>query len=165
MEIMRIIFQLFKRDNDKERNYEVLKNSISLSKGIFGPIQKIALESSRTNKESNRDHLLEEDQLSELQKLCIEKINTIEKEKLLKNKNFLYILYRWKERGEEKDWKQFISETKSEEKLFWLFLKQFISETKSQVMGDYGYKVNKKFNHESLIIFLDLDTVKKKIEE
>tara|TARA_R110002050_G_scaffold6037_3_gene25792 strand:- start:2414 stop:4681 length:2268 start_codon:yes stop_codon:yes gene_type:complete len=165
MEIMRIIFQLFKRDNDKEKNYEVLKNTIPLSKGIFGPIHKISLETPRDDEEKSREHLLEEDKLLELQKLCIEKINSTEKERLLRHKNFLYILYRWKEWGAEKDWKPFISDIQNDEKLFWLFLKNFISESKSQTMGDYGYKINKQFNHESLITFLEPDEMKKKIEE
>ena len=84
---------------------------------------------------------------------------------MLEHKNFLSILYRWKEWGEEKDWKQFISDIQADEKLFWLFLKNFISESKSQTMGDYGYKTNKKFNHESLKTFLEPDEVKKKIGE
>lgn len=165
MEIMRIIFQLLKRENDKEKNYEILKNTIPLSKGVFGPIQKISLETPRDDKEKNREPLLDEDKLPELQKLCIEKINSLEKETLLKHKSFLYILYRWKEWGEEKDWKQFILDIQNDEKTFWLFLKNFISESKSQTMGDYGYRINKKFNHESLKTFLDPDEIKKKIEE
>jgi hypothetical protein len=165
MEIMRIIFQLFKREKDLNKNYEFLKNTIPLSKGIFGPIQKISLETPRDDKEKNREPLLPEDKLPELQKLCIKKIEEIEKEKLLKHKNFLYILYRWKEWGEEKDWKQFISDIQDDEKLFWLFLKNFISESKSQTMGDYGYKINKKFNHDSLKTFVDIDEIKNKLEE
>jgi len=165
MEIMRIIFQLFKRENNNEKNYEILKNTIPLSKGISGPIQKISLETPRDDKEKNREPLLNEDKLPELQKLCIEKINSIEKGTLLKHKSFLYILYRWKEWGEEKDWKQFISDIQADKKLFWLFLKNFISESKSQTMGDYGYKINKKFNHDSLKTFVDIDEIKNKLKE
>ncbi len=163
MEIMRIIFQLFKRDNNKEKNYEVLKNTIPLSKGIFGPIHEIAIK--EQGSEKDKDIQIPDEKLPELQQLCVAKIKNIPKEKLLEHKNFLSILYKWKEWGEEKDWKQFISDIQNDEKLFWLLLKNFISESKSQTMGDYGYKTNKKFNHESLKSFLELDEIKKKIEE
>jgi predicted KAP-like P-loop ATPase len=165
MEIMRIILQILKRENNKNKNYEILKNTISLSKGIFGPIQKISLETPREDREKNRELLIEDTKLAELQKLCVEKINDTEKETLLKHKKFLYILYRWKEWGEEKNWKQFISDIQNDEKLFWLFLKNFISESKSQSMGDYAYKIKKKFNYEDLQIFLDINKVSKKIEQ
>ncbi len=163
MEIMRIIFQLFKRENDKQKNYEILKNTISLSKGIWGPIHEIAIK--KQGSEKDNDIQISDDKLPELQQLCVAKIKNLKKEKLLEHKIFLSILYKWKEWGEEKDWKKFISDIQADKKLFWLFLKNFISESKSQTMGDYGYKINKKFDHESLKTFLDLDEVKKKIEK
>ena len=163
MEIMRIIFQLFKRESDKQKNYEILRDTIPQSKGIFGPIHEIAIK--EQGSEKDKDIQIPNDKLPELQQLCVARIKNTPKEELLKHKSFLSILYRWKEWGEEKDWKQFISDIQADEKLSWLFLKNFISESKSQTMGDYGYRVNKKFNHESLKIFLESDKIEKKIEE
>jgi hypothetical protein len=163
--ITRIILKLFKRENDKQKNYKILRDTIPQSKGIFGPIQIISLETPRDDEERNHELLLEEGKLQELQKLCIDKIKNTEKEKLLRHKNFLFILYSWKEWGIKKEWKKFISDIQKDEILFWLFLKKFISESKSQIGGDYGYRVNKKFNHESLETFLESDEIKKRIEE
>lgn len=165
IEIMRVIFQLLRREKDDEEKYKILKSTINNSKGVFGPVYKIALESQRHEKDKKEDFLLKEDKLKELQQICVTKIRNLEKEVLLKHKSFLYILYRWKEWGEEKDWKQFISDIQDDEKLFWLFLKKFIREIRSQGLGDYGYKIKKEFNCESLKEFVSLDEVKNKIEE
>lgn len=163
MEIMRIIFQLFKRENNKEKNYEILKKTIPLSKGIYGPIYEIAIKEQWSEKD--KDIQIPYDKLSELKQLCVTKIINLRKEELLGHNNSLSILYRWKEWWEEKDWKQLILDIQTDEKLFWLFLKNFISVSKSQTMWDYGYKINKKFNHESLKEFIDPEEIKKIIKE
>ncbi|MFH1188255.1 MAG: hypothetical protein V1652_00215, partial [bacterium] len=84
---------------------------------------------------------------------------------LLKHKNLLYILYRWKEWDKEEKWKEFIKEVTDDDAKLLLFTAKFVSETKSQTIGDYGGKITKKFNYKSINDFIDLEEMKKKLEE
>lgn len=165
MDLMRIIFQLLKRETDKQKNFEILKEAIPQSKGLFGPVQKVSLESSRKEKGKDSDEfVVPEDKIEELQKLCLEKIKGFNKDELLKHKNLLYILYRWKEWDKEKKWEDFIKEITEDDQKLITFLSKFISESRSQTIGDYGVKVIKKFNYKSLSDFLDLEQIKTKLE-
>lgn len=166
MDLMRIIYQLLKRETDKNKNFEILKEAIPPSKGLFGPVQKVSLESSRKEKNKDSDDfIVPEDKIEELQKLCLEKIKGEATDNLLKHKNLLYILYRWKEWDKEEKWKEFIKEVTDDDAKLLLFMAKFVSETKSQTIGDYGVKITKKFNYKSVNDFIDLEEMKKKLEE
>ena len=166
VDLMRIIYQLLKRETDKNKNFEVLKEVIPPSKGLFGPVQKVSLESSRGEKGKDSDEfIVPEDKIEELQKLCLKKIEGINVDDLLKHKNLLYILYRWKEWDKEDKWKEFVKEVDNDNQKLLAFIVKFVSESRSQTIGDYGVKVVKKFNYKSLADFLDLEQVKTKLEE
>ncbi len=166
MDLMRIVYQLLKRETDKNKNFEVLKEAIPSSKGLFGPVQKVSLEFSRKEKGKDSDEfIVPEDKIGELQKLCLEKINGTNNDVLLKHKNLLYILYRWKEWDKEDKWKEFIKEVENDNQKLLSFVTKFISESRSQTIGDYGVRVVKKFNYKSLADFLDLEQIKTKLEE
>lgn len=163
MDLMRIAYQLLKRETDKAKNVELLKEAIPLSKGLFGPVQKVSLESSRKKRGRDTDEfLVPEDKLEELQKLCLEKIKSTNN--LLEHKNLLYILYRWKEWDKEEKWKDFIKQTISDDIKLLLFMGIFVSKISSQTFGDYGFKIIKKFNYKSLSDFVDLSEIKMKLE-
>lgn len=165
MDLMRIIFQLLKRETDKQKNFEILKEAIQQSKGLFGPVQKISLESSRKEKgKDSNEFVVPEDKIEELQKLCLEKIKNFNKDDLLKHKNLLYILHHWKKWDKEKKWEDFIKEIKEDDQKLIKFLSKFISESRSQMLGDYGVNVKKKFNYNSLRDFFDLEQIKTKLE-
>lgn len=166
MDLMRIIYQLLKRESNKSKNYELLKEIIPISKGLFVPIQEISLESSRKEKGGNSDELLvPEDKIEALQKLCLEKINNTGVEDILKYKNLPYILYKCKEWGKESKWEKFAITILGDNQKLLLFLAKFISETRSQSSGDYGVKRTKKYNYKNLNDFTNLDEIKKKLEE
>jgi len=166
MDLTRIIYQLLKREVDKNKNFKVLKETIPLSKGLFGPVQKVSLESSRKEKGRNSgEFILPEDKIEELQKLCLEKIKGTNTNDLLKHKNLLYILYRWKEWDKDKKWEDFIKKISSDDQKLMPFVSKFVSESKSQTIGDYGVKTIRKFNYKSLSNFLDLEQIKTRLEE
>ncbi len=166
MDLMRIIYQLLKRETDKIKNFEILKEAIPSSKGLFGPIRKVSLESSRKEKDKNSDEfIVPEDKIEELQALSVTKIKETSTDELLKNKNLLYILYRWKEWDKEEKYKEFIKEVTDDNDKLILFIAKFVAESKSQSFGDYGVKVTKKFNYKNLCDFIDIDEVMAKLEE
>jgi predicted KAP-like P-loop ATPase len=166
VDLMRIIYQLLKRESDKNKNFEILKEAIPPSKGLFGPVQKVYFESSRKEKAKDSDEfVVPEDKIEELQKLCLEKIKGTDTDDLLKRKNLLFILYRWKEWDKEKKWEDFKKTVTEDDKKLMLFVAKFISETKSQTIGDYSVKTSKTFNYKNLNDFIDLDQMKAKLEE
>jgi predicted KAP-like P-loop ATPase len=165
MDLMRIIYQILKRESDKNKNYEILKETISPSKGLYGPIQKISLESSRKEKGKDTDEfVVPEDKIEELQKICLEKINSW-KDKLLKHNQMLYILYRWKEWDKEDKWREFVNEIIADDEKLIVFLEKFITEIRSQTFGDYGVGRTKKFNYKSLENYEELSNIKSRLEK
>ncbi|GAH52774.1 unnamed protein product, partial [marine sediment metagenome] len=68
MELMQIIYQILIREEDKNKNYEILKRTIPESRGLYGPVQKISLESSKKEKGKDSDKfVVPEDKIEELQ--------------------------------------------------------------------------------------------------
>jgi predicted KAP-like P-loop ATPase len=165
MDLMRIIYQLLKRETDKNQNFEILKEAIPPSKGLFGPVQKVSLESSRKEKGKDSDEfVVPEDKIEDLQKLCLEKIEGTSSDDLLKHKNLLYILYRWKEWSKDSKWTGFIKTISDNNQNLLAFIAKFVSESRSQTIGDYGTRVTKRFNYKSLSDFLNLEELKTKLE-
>lgn len=165
MELMRIINQVLRREEDKNKNYDILKEAIPASKGLYGPVDRVYLESERKDKEA--DHILVPiDKIEELQTLCAEKIKLFaEDNTLLQNEHLLFILYHWKEWGKGHAWKEFIDKVLANNDDLLLFLDKFISEERSQTMGDYGIRVIKRFNYKNLKDFADLNDIKSKLEK
>lgn len=159
MDIMRIIYQLGKRESNKENNYEIFKELIPLSKGLYGPIKKLSLEIPREENTHEKDYMFPEDKLDELKELAIQKINEFYlDDKLLEHPELLYILYRWKEWGGD-DYKEFLADLNSADEKFIKFTIKFIHKQKSQTLGDYGERERLEFNKDNIIDFLDLKTI------
>ena len=165
MDIMRIIYQILKRESDKNNNFEILKETIPLSKGLYGPVQEVSLESPKKNKDKDsKDIVVPEDKIMELQKLCLEKINSWQ-DRLLEQKELIYIMYRWKEWDQEPKWKVFIDNILDDDNKLLAFVDKFVTEIRSQTIGDYGVSRIKKFNYKSLEDFAELDYIKIRLEK
>lgn len=166
MDLMRIIYQLMKRETDKQKNFEIFKEAIPSSKGLFGPVQKISLETPRKEKENHsKEFIVPKNKIEELQKLCLDKIKGAGTDVLLQHRHLLYILYRWKEWDKDNKWEDLIKEIKEDDNKLMLFVAKFISESKSQTMGDYGVKTIKRLNYKSLGDFFNLDHLETKFQE
>ena len=164
MEIMRIIYQILKREGDINNNFEILKKTIPLSKGLYGPVQEIYLESPKKDEDKDsKVFVVPEDKIEELQKLCLEKINSWQ-DRLLEQDEFIYVMYRWKEWDQEQKWKGFIENILDDDNKLLAFVDKFVTEIRSQTIGDYGVRKIKKFNYKSLGDFIELDDIKTRLE-
>jgi predicted KAP-like P-loop ATPase len=167
LQCARIITQLLKRDFDKENNFKTLKAAIENSKGLYGPIYKVALESQAENSEKEDLLLVPKEKLTELHKACLVKINEHKTAGTLKtNLNLLSILYRWKEWSDPGDysWVKYIEEITSDDQGLIDFIELFISESYSHTFGDYVGRKKKSFNYKSLGDFIDIEQVKTRLE-
>lgn len=165
MDIMRIIHQIFQREHDKHNNFEILKDAIPLSKGLYGPVEEVSLNSPRENEDNGpNDIVVPEDKMEELQKLCLEKIIGWQ-DKLLDLNEFIYVMYRWREWDEELKWKGFIENILMDDENLLAFVGKFITEKMSHTLGDYASKITKQFNYKNLRDFVDIENIKSRLEK
>lgn len=158
----RIIFQILKKQQETTKNYELLKNTVSHSKGLAGPVGIIFSES----KSQDENRLVPAETLKELQYLCVNKIKEFEdEEKLINNESFVSILFRWKEWDDSKSWKNYVEKLTSTDEGLVKFIEKFTCEVYSQTVGDYGYKTIKKFNYKNLNQFIELQIVRNELLE
>ncbi|KKH99664.1 hypothetical protein EO95_13330 [Methanosarcina sp. 1.H.T.1A.1] len=158
----RIIFQILKRQQETTRNYELLKKTISHSKGLEGPVGIVFSESK--SQEENR--LIPADTLKELQDLCVSKIKEfVEEGRLINNENFVSILFRWKEWDDSKSWNTYVENLINTDEGLTKFVEKFTCEVYSQTLGDYGYRTIKKFNYKNLNEFIELQIVKNRLQK
>lgn len=165
MDVMRIIYQILRRETDKNSNFEILKETIPLSKSLYGPIEEVNLESPNKEKDkSSKESIVPEDKIEELQQLCLEKIISWQ-DKLIEQKNLVYIMWRWEEWDKEQKWRVFIDNILDNDKKLLIFISKFVNETRSQTVGDYRFMRIKKFNYESLRNFMELENIKSRLEK
>ncbi|WP_349346839.1 KAP family P-loop NTPase fold protein [Priestia megaterium] len=163
MEVMRIIYQLLKRENNQDNNFSLLHEAIMESKSLYGVVRMISLQTPREN-DINETKLLKEDDLLTLQELCVVKIeDSANTNALLHNENLLYILYRWKE------WRtlrsdnltMFIDRVTSNDEFLLRFLEAFRSVGTTHYLSNYASTKRIYFGFEALSDFVnDIETIK-----
>jgi hypothetical protein len=159
-----IIKKLLKRETDKNKNFEILKEAILLSKGLIGPVYNVRENFGIFEKGKYSDkYKIPEDKIEEIQKLCLKKIEDTKTDNLLNHKNLLYILYRWKDWDKEKKWGDFIKEIAKDNQKLILFMAKFVLENRSYEI--YSEKITKWFMYKWFSDFFDLEDVKIKLEE
>lgn len=165
LQCARIIYQLLSQNQDKEDNYKIFKDAIKNSEGLWGPIYNIALETQKDEKEKDDKMMVPAEKLSELQQDCLEKIISYKGAgRLERNKNFLGILYRWKDWSKSDDWKKYVGDIIQKDDSLINFLKPFITESFSQTIGDYVGRKTKRFGYKALEDFVALAEVKQRLE-
>lgn len=98
--------------------------------------------------------LIPEDKISELKKLCIEKINN-GKYNLLKEDDAIYILFRWRDWSSNlEEYKNYLDFVYNNEEMFLQFLRKFEYNTHSHDKG---------FNYDNLKEFYTIDDTREKL--
>ncbi|MGG3271681.1 P-loop NTPase fold protein [Priestia aryabhattai] len=163
MEVIRIIYQLLKRENNQDNNFALLHDSILHSKSLYGVVRMISLQTPREN-DINETKLLKEDDLLTLQKLCVVKITeSANTNALLNNGNLMYILYRWKEWSTSKsdNLTMFIERVTSNDEFLLRFLEAFRSVGTTHYLSDYASTKRVYFSFKALSDFInDTDEIK-----
>jgi len=166
-EIGSIVYQLLKRNDDKGLNFDILKEAIKDSKGIYGPVDEIrSIENIiEENKEDREDIItVSNDKIDELRMLGLEKIIAgSNDEKMKDHHELLFLLYKWKRWGG--DYSEYLKRITQHPQDFLNFLNRFVIKQKSLTMGDYVEREVKKFTTKSLKVFLNLEDVRKRLEE
>ncbi|MFC5531266.1 KAP family P-loop NTPase fold protein [Cohnella yongneupensis] len=163
-DVMRVIYQLLKRENNKELNYTLLRDAVNQSSSLYAIFLKISTES--PSNQNSKIKLLTEEHLADLKKLCIErlKIHTNDNE-LLENSHLLYILYRWKEWDQSDDLNLYIKRIVSDDVSLLKFLQKYRHHSHVTTMGDYVSRSLITFNFTNLSDLVpETDKIKHRIE-
>jgi len=167
MHASRIIHWYLKQEKDVVKRGRILKEAIKNTVGLYLPVMKISIEDSRQERQKDPEALIvAEDDLKDLEEICVEKIrNAATSAMLQSNPKLAYILYRWCEWAspeEPREWVKHLIDSK--EGLF-SFLVAFLSQSKSHGMGDYVYRTHWRISLKSIEDFVPVDIIEEKINE
>lgn len=163
MEVMRIVFQLLKRENDLSANFEVIKDTLVNWKTTYAPIRYVSLEHRKSRKEG-WELTIANDKIEKLEQLCVKRLeNSFESENIIEHENLLEILYRWKEFDKQENWKTYLYPKLDSDQIFLNFISKFVRVVKSQTVGSYYVKDTKEYNYKSLQDFIDITSAKDRI--
>jgi predicted KAP-like P-loop ATPase len=164
MHIMRVIYHYLKRIPDKAKRSAILKEAIKKSEGLFGCVMKISIEIQGIEKKSEYERLIEESEVDEFKKLCIEKIKKFaDGGKLDRHPKLAYIIYDWIRWGGETEAKAFVSKLALTDEGLVSVVKGFLSQSQSYGMGDYVARTKWKINYKSLQEFIDINKAKDRL--
>ena len=170
-QVIRINYQLLNR-LENNLYYETLKTAIEKAENsLYIPIYEIINEDEKhsrygyENKDENKSKLNEE-QLDELEKIGLEKINRWNETKdLLKIKQFSHILKAWKFWGGGNKYNKFIKDTINSDEKFVTFLSYFLNIVRSVSGNDYVENKSWKLDYDYLLKFIDKSILKEKVED
>lgn len=99
MHAVRIIHWYLKQEPDARARAAILKEAVNSTSGVFLPVMKVSIEDSRDEREREPDtSLVEDEELVELRRLCVEKMRqAAESSRLRDHPRLKYLLFRWKE--------------------------------------------------------------------
>jgi predicted KAP-like P-loop ATPase len=163
MQIVRVIFQLLRRNRNLDENFQILKNTTEKSKSLYGPLYYIGIEIQKDEKKSHIPDIIPPECIPEIKEICVKKILEF-RDNLITDENFLYIMFRWREWSEDDEFENYIREITEDDISFLNFFDKFEYETRSQTSGDRGVQTHKRFHYNNLSEFCDLDEVKERIE-
>ena len=163
----RLGYQALKRV-PKEHRAAFLTTILHSTTSVFSPIQLMSALNHQTEeqekKESEDEPLLTKAELSELNKICIDKIKSAADDgTLVTNQHFDWLLHAWKELGSEAAVKEYVAELIQTTAGLLALLRGFEWESFSHTVGDRVAKRTKKMNKKSLAIFVEIDELNKRV--
>lgn len=149
----RIIYQLLSREKDKKKNFNLLKELIPRTKGLSMQFLMTCFCKST----------IPPDKIISLQKICVEKINNIDKEYLINHKKLPALLGKWKKWSDSKQFNDFINWVLEDDKNTIVLIEKFISKETAPIDGEI--KKVRYVLYEELSNFVNLENVKIKLDE
>lgn len=162
----RIIHWYLKQEKDNEARGKILKEAMKATTGLYLPVMKTSIEVSRHEKKNEPDAFtVDEDDLIELKKICIDKIKESASSWVLKKHHKMaYILYRWREWGSPEEPQKWVKELVETKEGLLSFLTYFLQKSTSQEEESYVYKTHYYIKLKNIEDFIPVDIIKCKIE-
>ncbi len=173
MKVLRVFYQLSKRFPDHNSRFELFQKAIKNSENsIYTIIHEVGTQDQQHGKYSKDKELpiesltVKPEQLDELHKLALEKIEKWEKKSELVTHDHLgAILYRWKEWAGIERVKIFVNNIISSDKGLVNFVRAFLGSTISYGMSDHTGNVSWKINLNDIKEFIGLNEIEPRLRK
>lgn len=141
---LRIVHWYLMREPDRTIRGRILKEASRATSGLFMPVFKTSIESGKQERQNDPDSFaVGEEDLGELQRICVEKIRTAARDGvLMRHPKMLSILYRWKEWAGGVEPKAWVEDLASTADGALRFLVGILGCVTSQGLGDRVAAVN-----------------------
>jgi len=172
MRILRILYQLSRRFENKEKRFNIFKNAIEKAKrSIYTLVDEISVQGQQHGKYGLKKQAEPEErltvnarQLEELEQLACNRIIEWTKDgRLLGHRDLPSILFRWKEWGNLDDVNEFVNQVIQDDEGLVIFITGFLSPVTSQGVGSYVGRINWQINLKSIGNFIDVKKVEPRI--
>lgn len=166
MHLSRIIHHYLEREPDVSKRGLLLQQAIEQSTGIYGPVRVVSLEDSEERERHPEYFIISEGDVPRLRELCVTRIREAASDGRLRgHPQLLYILYRWREWGDEGEARAWVeSQTTATNDLLGL-LPVFVGEVRSSGMSSYAVNVRYRINLEELAEFIDPDDALRRLSD
>lgn len=163
----RIIYWYLKQEKDSKKRGEILKKAMENTTGIYLPVREASAEGDRRERQKDPDaFILEEDDIKDLERICVEKIRQAAESGALKNHpEMARILYRWREWTSPEEAKKWVEDLVESQNGALFFLTAFMQRSTSQGIGDYVPKIHWRISISSVENFISIDVLERKVRE
>lgn len=167
MHAIRIIHWYLKQENDPAKRAELLKQTMTLTSGLYLPVLKTSLEDRKQERQNDPDAVLvNEDALQDLKRICLEKIRVAAENGVLRNHSkLLYILYRWREWGSPQEPRKWVEDLVSSSDGLLQFLKACVQQGSASGAGDYAARIYRFIRLQSVEDFVDSELIEEKVKQ
>lgn len=157
---LRVTYHYLKKD--KENRFKRLSKLIRASSSWYAPIYFAFIIGQDSTRE---EKLFTEEQIKKLQNLAVNKVKDISPDELIKNPNFIFLLYRLKQLNRKKKIATIINHFTSNNTRLLRLINAFKAESHSSVIGDHYETVREEININSLAEFVNIDEVADRISK
>jgi predicted KAP-like P-loop ATPase len=162
----RIVYWYLRQEKDVGKRGKILKEAMRASTGLYLPNRIVSLESGEKEREKTPDEFNVADaDVSELQQLCVEKINhAAGSGKLATHPKMAAILYRWRDWDSLEKPRQWVERLIESREGVLSFLVACLQRSSTHGMGDYVSEEHWEINLASIEKFVPVDILEEKVE-
>lgn len=163
---VRVIYWYLKKEPDIKKRGQVLKQAAKDATGLYLTIMRASLEEDMHKKEDEKNNcLLDQDDLNEFKKICVDKIIHAAAAGLLKNhKQKMTLLHYWGKWEGFDGPKQYVNELVNSRDGLFSFLISALVRATSQGIGDHVARIHWSIKLSMIEQYIDVESVKSKLK-
>jgi len=150
-----VIYRLLKRNDNLEKNYQLLSDAVNETNSLYGPTYLLNQIENELKANPKNPEIVSDIHLEDLKCICIKKL-CLNKHRLQDEDYIISILNLWRGWGIDSDeYNQYLQELFIDDEMFIRFFDRF----------EYVTESKKNFHYNSLKAFYALDKVRQKVEK
>jgi len=174
LRLLRLFDQLSHRFDSHERRFNIFKRAMEkATRSLYTIVNEVSLQDQQHAKYDSKEIpepeeklTVNSEQLEELEKLACNKIESwAEDGRLAKHRHLSFILFRWKDWGQQDKINSFVKNMIKNDDGLIDFITSFLSKSKSHVISDYVAKTHWRIHLKNIEEFVDLKEVEPRIRK